>query len=252
MIFMRQEQMKAFEQAGLANFQNSMVGHVKEYFPNHYRIAGEPVVLDVIRYGIDNGGKYGFVGERDLCLYITVMFMLGSNFDSDFMYPWAREILVGEMPDPSERAVALADKALDFMKEIGGPENRHINRAFLGLRKELPAIMEDREIGELKRYAKTKLQKIFPAKFEALGETVVARLVEEGTVAATKYNIRSKAGHALYIGMMFFMGSAMDREPFLPWVGKILNDKSLAENGGTEKRLYDETRAFLEKWLEKP
>ena len=251
MVTIRKEQMDAFEKAGLENFEDSMVDHVQKYFPNHYRIAGEPVIRDVVRYGIDQAKQYEFTSERDVCLYLTVMFMLGSNFDSDFMYPWARNILEGITPDPSERAVEIADKALDFMKKIGGPESRYINRAFLSLRKELPELMENQKFDEFDQYMKVKLKNIYPKKYEILGEDIIDRLINDGVGTASKYNIRAKSGYALYIGIMFFMGNAIDKEPFLPWISAILNDKSIAEHGSPEDRLYNESVVFLEKWSEK-
>ena len=33
--------------------------------------------------------------ERDVCLYINLMFLLGSNFDTDVQLPWLADILTG-------------------------------------------------------------------------------------------------------------------------------------------------------------
>jgi len=35
--------------------------------------------------------QYGITSERDVCLFVDVMVMLGPGFDTK--YPWAREIL---------------------------------------------------------------------------------------------------------------------------------------------------------------
>ena len=87
MLIIRKEQMNSLKQLPSKAFEDSMVEHVREFFPNHYRVAGEPAVREVIKYGIVQTQKYDFTSERNVCLYITVMFMLGSNFDSDIFFP---------------------------------------------------------------------------------------------------------------------------------------------------------------------
>lgn len=253
MLVIRKKQMDVFEQAALRNFEDSMVDHVKEFFPNHYRVAGGEVVLNVVRYGIKRAETYEFTSERNVCLYITVMFMLGSNFDKDFMFPWAVDILEKEdVAGPSERADELADKALDYMKEIGGPENKYINRAFLTLRKELPYFKKKQDIDNFDQYMKEKLKMIYHMKYETLGEDIVQRLINEGINMASKYKISEKRGHALCVLMMFFMVSPIDNEPFLPWIKAILEDESLVDQTERIDHLYEETITYTEKWLENP
>jgi hypothetical protein len=230
-----------------------MVEHVKEFFPNHYRIAGEPIVRNVIQYGIERSQMYDFTTERNMCLYITVMFMLGSNFDTDFFFPWAHEILKDKSEaDPSVQADKLADAALDFMKRIAGENNTDINRAFLTLRKEHTQIISQDPTGNFAIHTKNLLQRLFHRKYVVLGDRTIDRLVNEGRKTATDYGITSGNGQILLIVLMFFLGSACDREPFLPWIKDILTDPAMEDQDKKVKRLYEESVNYMEKWLKKP
>ncbi len=64
MLIIREEQMSVFEQVSFRRFEDSMVVHIKTFFPNHFTIAKEPVIRDVIRYGIERAEAYDFATER--------------------------------------------------------------------------------------------------------------------------------------------------------------------------------------------
>ncbi|MEA1932862.1 MAG: hypothetical protein U9N60_00265 [Thermodesulfobacteriota bacterium] len=244
--------MDSLKQIPAKAFENSMVEHIREFFPNHYRVAGKPVVGEVIKYGIMQAKKYDFTSERNVCLYITVMFMLGSNFDSDILFPWAADILEDKnMPDPTARADKLTDTALDFLRQIAGSNNSNMNRAFLTLRKELPRLSEKTDFDKFDHYMTEKLNGIFPKKYEILGENIISQLIFNGVNKASMYKISEHRGQALFIILMFFLGSAIDKEPFLPWIRAILNNKPIDDKTDRVNRLYDESIIFLEKWFEK-
>jgi len=253
MLHIRKEQMTTFRTAAFRRFEDDMVEHVKEFFPNHYRIAGEPIVRNVIQYGIERSQMYDFTTERNMCLYITVMFMLGSNFDTDFFFPWAHEILKDKSEaDPSVQADKLANTALDFMKRIAGENNADINRAFLTLRKEHTQIISQDPTGNFAIHIKNLLQRLFHRKYVVLGDQTIDRLVNVGRKTAADYGITSVNGQILLIVLMFFLGSACDREPFLPWIKDILTDPTMEDQGKKVKRLYEESVNYMEKWLTKP
>ena len=245
--------MTVFRTAAFKRFEDDMVEHVKEFFPNHYRIAGEPVIRNVIQYGIERSQIYDFTTERNMCLYITVMFMLGSNFDTDFFFPWATEILKDKSEaNPSVRADKLADVALDFMKRIAGENNADINRAFLTLRKELTQIISQDPTGNFAIHTKDLLQRLYHRKYTVLGDRTIDRLVNVGRKTAADYGIASGNGQILLIVLMFFLGSACDREPFMPWIKDVLTDPAMEDQDKKVKRLYEDSVKHMEKWLTKP
>ena len=254
MLNLRNEQIEALKSVPLKQFEVEMVAHVKKFFPNHFRIAGEPVIYDIVRLGISKAREYDFTTQRNVCLYITVMIMLGSYFDEDPMYWWMQPDLdVSSNESPSDRAAQMADKALEFQRQIAGNENRDMNRAFLILKNNPSVIVEDFPAGsEYEKDMIVRLSDIFPKKAAIIGESSMHQLINEGLVKAAMYGITSKRGQSLITVMMFILGTAIDKEPFLPWVAAILKDPTLPNEAARIDKLYSAALSFLDEWLEKP
>ena len=125
MLVMRETQMATFEQAAVHNFENRLLEHLEEFFPKHCEILGEEQARKAIRLGIERAKQYDLVSERDLHLYVGLMFMLGSYFDQDPQLPWAAKILTDEnIVYPNDRADQLYDRAMVFLNEAVGKENQ--------------------------------------------------------------------------------------------------------------------------------
>lgn len=91
MFKVRREQMQAYREAALRDFEDRMVAHVERCFPQRLTALGAESVREVIRLGIERAAGHGIVTERDVCKFIDLMLVLGPTFDEE---PWAREILV--------------------------------------------------------------------------------------------------------------------------------------------------------------
>ena len=83
MFKIRKEHVEAFERVALANYEDRMVAHLKKFFSERCETMGELKVRDAIQYGIHRASGYGIVAERDVCLYIDIMFAFGHHFDKD-------------------------------------------------------------------------------------------------------------------------------------------------------------------------
>jgi hypothetical protein len=250
MLRVRKEQIDILAEAALEAYEDDMLAHVEKFFPNHVRVAGEPVIRAVIRFGMKRAAAYGFDTDRNVSLYITTMFMLGSRFDEDVMYPWAQEILTDPAdPDPYSRAERTADKALAFLNTVAGRGDRTLYRVFLNLEKNYPKIMSELPPGDFAQGMSDRLCGVFAKKREALGEQIIRLLIEQGIQDAAAYGISGRRGQVIYIVLMFLMGSPFDRDPLLPWAAEILTDA--APEGEQEKidRLFDASHAYLGRWL---
>jgi len=93
---LRKEQMDTFSEAARKSFEDRMVAHLREVFPQRSKRLGEPRVRGKIQHGIERAGTYGITSERDVCRYIDVMFAYGWDFDTDSKLPWAGRILNDE------------------------------------------------------------------------------------------------------------------------------------------------------------
>ena len=250
---MRDAQMATFEQAAIHNFENRLLEHLEEFFPRHCEILGEEQVRKVIRLGIEQAEKYGLVSERDLHLYVGLMFMLGSHFDQDPQLPWAAKILTDEnIIYPNHRADQLHNRAMAFLNEAAGKDSQYLDRALRKAR-QLPVSTLSRT-GENKQlsfgdYMLQLLDALFPEKYKAVGDDTIRQLIRQGYQCAKSYNLTSEFGIATYIGLMFMLGSGFDRDPQYPWADTVLSDAALTESTKKGELLYKGAMAHLEKWL---
>ncbi|MDS4026630.1 MAG: hypothetical protein RKO25_06565 [Candidatus Contendobacter sp.] len=253
MLVMREAQMTTFEQAAVHNFENRLLEHLKEFFPKHCEILGDEQVRKVIRLGIERAEQYEVVSERDLYLYVGLMFMLGSYFDEDPQLPWAGKILKDEdIVDPSDRIDRLHDRAMAFLNEAAGQESQYEERA---LRKvcELPASAlartgEDRELS-FGDYMLKLLYALFPEKYQAVGDPAIRQLVRQGYQSARGYQLTDEKGIATYINLMFILGGGFDNDPQYPWVATLLHGKSQLGPLMKGETLYKEAVVNLQKLL---
>ena len=253
MLVIRDSQMTALEQVAVRNFENRLLEHLEEFFPKHCGILGKEQVRKVIRLGLEQAEQYDFVSERNVYLYVGLMFMLGSYFDQDLQLPWAKQILVDEnLVNPNTRADRLYDRAMAFLNQAAGKDNQYLERALLNASKlslsQLSRSGDDKQIS-FGDYMLKLLYMLFPEKYEALGDPNVRQLIRQGYQTARGYNLTNEPGIATYISLMFMLGSGFDRDPQYPWATTVLNDASLTDPPKKGDLLYQEAKAYLEKWL---
>lgn len=86
MLIVRRAQMQVFMEKETKNFEDRMIEHLREFFPDRFEKECEPAMRDPIRYGVDQAEGHGITGERDVCKYIDLM----AAFDRDFdLAEWA-------------------------------------------------------------------------------------------------------------------------------------------------------------------
>jgi hypothetical protein len=249
MLKIRKVQMVELAKVSLKSFEDDMVEHIKKFFPKYHEVMGEPTVRKGIRYGIDRAKVYGFTTERDVCLYINLMFLLGSNFDTDVQLPWLADILTDEAGmEAAARMDKVYDAALKYLDDVAGVENEHAGRAL----KTIPGIPFDdfslSATGNIENRIGGTIRKIWPRKVARLGEELTRGLIRKGIGNAGRYGITFDRGVAIYVVFMFMAGSGFDRDPLFPWAGAVLAEKSIADQSARVGRLYGEMMAFLEKW----
>jgi hypothetical protein len=107
--------------AEAGKFQDKMVAHLKEFFPEACEELGEPQVRESISHGVERAESYGLVDEQDVCTYIDVMYVFGPDFDRAPECSWASRILKDEsIDDPGDRAEMLHEEALAQVAALEG------------------------------------------------------------------------------------------------------------------------------------
>ncbi|MGV7223477.1 MAG: hypothetical protein ACQ9MH_18350 [Nitrospinales bacterium] len=111
MLVIRDEQMRALQAYMSKQFENRMVLHVKEFFPEDFMSIGEDKVRTEIKYGIERASSYKITLEYDVCGYINLMFAFGTDYDVDSSLPWAAKILNNEELSGSSKLDRLYEEA---------------------------------------------------------------------------------------------------------------------------------------------
>jgi hypothetical protein len=93
MLTIRNEQFAVFQQVASESFQDRMLSHINEFFPQSLGQHGELGIRELITYGIQRAATYNFQLEPDVCNYIDLMIVFGRDFDHDPALPWASSIL---------------------------------------------------------------------------------------------------------------------------------------------------------------
>ena len=76
-------------------------------------------------------------------------------------------------------------------------------------------------------------------------DVLVATAVER----ARHYELRGERGPALCLVLMFMLGIGFDTDPQFPWIEQTLAERAPAPQDTRVDRLYEQSMAFLDKWL---
>lgn len=249
MLNIHSDQIDVFKETALKQFEDEMVEHVQDFFPNHFALMGEEGIRTLTRYGYVRAKPYGLISKRNVCLYINSMLLLGSHFDKDPQYPWASEILNNESGiNPNDRMDAVSEKMLDFMEAISGPRHLNIYRAALNMKNNHQKIYQTLVLGDIADTSKD-LFRLFPKKHEAVGEEHIEALVKKGVTDARRYGIKDESLARVYILFMFSMGAGFASDPQFPWTSQILNDDTIPDERAKVELLFQTAITTLEDFL---
>ncbi|MHC4605732.1 MAG: hypothetical protein ACYTAF_02195 [Planctomycetota bacterium] len=83
-----------------ARFPERMVRHLWKHFPDFCKGLGPTLTREAVFEGIERAFRYGIWGDREVCLFIDLLFAFGPTFDVDEEYAWLHPILNDGMMDP--------------------------------------------------------------------------------------------------------------------------------------------------------
>jgi len=110
MFILRKAQITAFQQAAVADFEERMLAHLPEVFPDETADHSPAALRALIRLGIDRAARHDIDQEYGACLYLHLMLALGERFDDDPKIPWARAALTEADLAASLRIEKLHDR----------------------------------------------------------------------------------------------------------------------------------------------
>ena len=127
-LVIRKEQEASLSKVSLAVFEDRMIQHLNEFFPQMFNTVGENQLRPVIRQGIVQAGIYGISNEIDVARYIDLSFVLGLDFDSGKQHPQAAEIIKDQNLQPGVRMQLIFDYVKSLHKERNNERSHRVNR----------------------------------------------------------------------------------------------------------------------------
>jgi hypothetical protein len=249
MLKIRSEQLEAFRQQALRQFEDEMIKHLKEYAPKHCEALEEENIRYVIRFGIQQAEKYGLTYRGPVRFYLELIFMLGHRFDTDPQLGWATEILTDSaITDQMEKADRLYDKVADYVKAVAGPKHayawRSLHNFSMAGSQNVPLYSSNFEEEVISR-----LKQIYPEKCAYVGEPALHTVVKQATMQAGTYSLNTEEGIYLFVALMFALGHGFATDPLFPWISTTLNNSAISDSSKRIERLRSKSLTYLEQVL---
>lgn len=244
MLVIRSKQMKALEQAALGLFEEEMIDHSKDFSPRLCEVIGDEQFRVAVHSAIERAMSYGFTNRGPIRLFIEMMFLYGSAFDTDPQYPRVGIIL----RDPSDqmwRAEQIHKDQLHYLEEVSGPNALHVHIALRNLRAfaQRPiSFSSDNFVAGMLQAA----HNIFSEKASYIGKENLTALIEEGRTDAKNFGFSTGRGQALVVILMFAFGHGCARDPLYPWIQRTLQDERITAPADRAARLEKKALTWLD------
>lgn len=75
------------------DFEDRMLSHIRLCLGALAGRRTDDELRDIVSSGVTHASEYGITYEYEVCLFVDVMLLLGTDFDNSATHPWAREIL---------------------------------------------------------------------------------------------------------------------------------------------------------------
>ena len=221
-----------------------MVVHSREFTPPLCEVLGEAQLRVALRRALRRAHGYGFTYRGPLRLFLEMIFLYGSDFDTDPQYPWAAMILRSR-EDQMTRAERLFSKVLDYQHKVLGPDGANTRQALenlLALARRPFECSAEHFVTEMMN----QMTAVFPQKAAEVGEAGLSALIEEGSAVARKYRFPTVRGEALVVLLMFGFGHGCAEDPLYPWIAHTLKDDKITEPAARVDRLEKKAVTWLE------
>jgi hypothetical protein len=238
--------MNAIRAETARTFEGEMVRHLAAFSPPLFKAIGEPQLREAIRFGVAAADRHGFTTRGPVRLYLELMLLFGSRFDTDPQYPWAQEILNERDSAPqAQRADVLYRRTLHFLEKVNGPNDTHTLAALRRIRsfaaRPLPTATDG-----FARSMFDEVCRIHPQKAAYLGVAPLQALILEGGRGARSFGFSSPRAFTLMIALMLAFGHGCTDDPLYPWISRTLRDPAIADPEARAGRLERKSLTWLD------
>lgn len=202
------------------SLQKYITGKLEEFqteYPELYAFAGEDNVREFIRISLEKGKKHNLDADREINGIRIMMLYLGSGFDEDPMYPWARlktfppKDYTEKNPDSWIFIQEIYAKFYRFFQEATGDDLKYLRKAGKRL-----LLLNFGDIAILQTDAQIlkMLAEVYPERYAMIPEdALVGPVLQAAEKMAVAHNMTQQGGKALFAGMIFYYGISVDSNP---------------------------------------
>jgi hypothetical protein len=238
-MIVRQTQMQTLQDAGEQNFLNTVAAEIRTSFPKHCAAMQPGDVERKVQIGFDTARKQGFQTANGLRLFAELGFLFGTGFIKDPLLPWVPGALKTGGSELS-RVEQLRTQAMAYLEAVAGPSGEHMQAAMGRVRAEPLDNFPAASAPEFAPQAARRLSAIYPQRFQAAGVDGMRAMMDAGQKAANIHGLVSGSGVALYLALMFFLGSEFDQDPQFTSLAALLSGP-----GSADQKQADLYRAAL-------
>jgi hypothetical protein len=206
------------------DFTRETVHVLSDIAPGLSAMLGEQGLRRFIELGMSRARRHGLTEHGPARLYLKLMMMFGTEFDTDPLLPWAGQTLAAtSILDEQARAQLLSSRCTEYLEQLRGPGGWRIRGALLrasGVRFEdlcRCAAHPERDLLALWRC-------LSPERCELAGEQGLERVLQRGLALAARYLPGSAGGAALVPCFLFGLGHGAAEDPRLPWLRRALEN----------------------------
>ena len=231
MIIIRNEQREALRHIVNQSFIEELSAFLAQEFSEDSKILGHEQVRIVVKLGIQQSQAYGFNTTEDIKKYVKLMFLLGSYFDEDPIFPWAKKILQNpSFTSPSFRMHNLYVTANRFLKKTAGDKGQHYRAALIRAYHMRYEEYICNSGLDLISHIQTILSSLYPQQYRHISHSSFQALIQLAKNIACEFNVSSRGGTSIIAVLMFMLGCHFYRDPLHPWVKSILQSDLKLEN----------------------
>ena len=250
MLIISKDQMKAFDDAALLRFENEMMVHSHRFTPQLSKVLGKEQLRGALRQAIHRATTHGFTNRGPIRLYVELMFLFGSDFDTDPQYLRIAEALPSSA-DQMERAEVIYKIVLEYQEEVSGPDAENLYRGL----KAISAQAREPDSFSKKNFEEQmllKMKQVFPQKYVYVGDDGLRALIAEARDKAQAYRLPTLRNEALMVSLMFTLGHGCTTDPLYPWIPRTLTNEKIVDPAGRARRLEKRAATWLDTVLAGP
>jgi hypothetical protein len=214
----RQHQFEVLEHdVGVAELQRDVITRLAERAPGCFTVVPERAIAEVTRLGAERAERHGLTRVGPARLFVEVMILFGSDFDTDPLFPWAQAALAETHPTQ----IAKADRLHDVMMEyIDAVALRGHERTAAAMQRFEPIaerwLAMDVPSGALAAVIDEEARALYPERLSYLGPSAAAAAVQQWAEDAAACG-KTGAAAVIHALLASLLGHGFARDPLFPW-----------------------------------